>query len=273
MREQSEVAGTDRSPARHDRRHVAVDERDQQIEHRRRHAGPAQCHRVGARQHRRAHGGARQRLADADRAPHDELRLERRDLLRREAMLEIAAEAGVEAVDGAVTRRGAFDHRARRRHPCPRLRGQRHGVPTVRDARQHFDVEAARPSAPGCRSYWNIIGNPLTLEGDLAAGRRNRRTAWPQACEKTPDASPSATRTLPAFACRRTAASHRGDSHDPPFQSPRFPDGRCRHRARLRDRRARARQRPDRAPTSPCASIGISRCSIPPPAPARGTAT
>jgi hypothetical protein len=40
VREQSEVAGSDRAPSRHDRRDVAVDERDQEVEHRGRNPAP-----------------------------------------------------------------------------------------------------------------------------------------------------------------------------------------------------------------------------------------
>ena len=68
VREQPEIAGADRAPTRHDRGHVAVDAARSAGRARRAIRPRHQRHRVGARQHRRAHRGARQRLADADRA-------------------------------------------------------------------------------------------------------------------------------------------------------------------------------------------------------------
>ena len=175
VREQTKVAGADRPPARHDRRHVAVEKRNEEVEHRRRHTRSAQRHRIGARQHRRAHDGARQRLADADRATDDELRLERGDFLRRETMLEIAAKSGIEAIDGPLARRGAFDDRARRRHPRARLCRQRHVPTALRDAHEQIDVEPAARQNRVVVHCTNISGNSVALEGHRVT--RFRRVA------------------------------------------------------------------------------------------------
>jgi hypothetical protein len=148
VREKAQVARADGAPSRHDRRHAAIEERNEKVEHGRRNPRAAERHAIRARQHRGADDGTRQRLPDADCAPDDELRLERGDFLRRQPVLEIAAEARVEPVDRTLARRGALDDRARCRHALARLRRKRNiaAILTirvrVRDARQRGDVES-----------------------------------------------------------------------------------------------------------------------------------
>jgi hypothetical protein len=154
-----------------------------------RDACAAERHRVGARNHGRTHRGTRQRIADSDRAADDELRLEFGNLFGCEAILEVAAETRVEAVDRPLARRGAFHHGACRQHALSRLIGQRNVAVAARNARESVDVEVVARQDRVVAHRTNISGNSARLEGRPRKGGRG--------CATARDASPSATRFPP----------------------------------------------------------------------------
>ncbi len=122
MRERREVAaGADRAARGHAWMDAGVEQRDQRFERLETNAGEPLREHVRAERHQRAHGGNRQRIADAGRVTSEQVELQRRELIGRDGDVGQRAEAGVDAVDRRPAREMPDDHFARRAHA-------RHGV-------------------------------------------------------------------------------------------------------------------------------------------------
>ena len=127
VRREAEIRSTDGAPPWDDGRHAPLDHGEQHVEERRRDSGTSLRQPDTAHDQRGAADPLGEGLAHADRPTAYELLLELLELRSWDAEADVGAEAGVETVDGLVSRGVALDHITRLGDERPRDVGQRQG--------------------------------------------------------------------------------------------------------------------------------------------------